>query len=83
MLWFFERSDEVLELETRYDNETGEYVVEQRAPGGPVQMERYSDAESFRRRLEIIEQSLNGQSWLQKGAPAILADGWPDRTPPR
>jgi hypothetical protein len=28
MVWFFERSTQLLELETRYDNETSEYVLE-------------------------------------------------------
>ena len=34
MIWFFERGSETLELETRYDNETSEYVLEIVAPDG-------------------------------------------------
>jgi hypothetical protein len=81
MLWFFERADEVLELETRYDNETHEYVLERRSPGMSVQIERFSSAAEFRQRLEAIEAGLSHQQWQSKGQPVILADGWPDKMP--
>lgn len=32
MVWFFERSAKVLELETRHDNDTAKYVLELRGP---------------------------------------------------
>ena len=44
MLWFFDREDEVIELETRYDNETLEYVLEMRALGAAFATERFADA---------------------------------------
>lgn len=81
MLWFFERSAQVLELETRYSNETGEYVLEMRGPGVEPQTERFADAASFRTRLIALETSLTGQQWRRKGPPMILPDGWPDQTP--
>ena len=81
MLWFFERADQVLELETRYDNETHEYVVERRPPGMTVQIERFSTAAAFRQRLEVIEAGLSEQRWQSKGQPVILPDGWPDKIP--
>jgi hypothetical protein len=83
MVWFFERADEVLELETRYDNATSEYVLEQRRPGAPAEVERFKDAATFRQRLQAIETSLDGQRWEQRSTPAILSHGWPDTTPRR
>ena len=81
MLWFFERADEVLELETRYDNATSEYILERRAPGAPREIERFSNAVAFRARLQALEQSLTGQHWRPKESPLVLSDGWPDITP--
>jgi hypothetical protein len=81
MVWFFERSARVLELETRYDNVTSEYVLELRRPGAPVQTERFTDAAAFRTRLVALERSLGDQQWRRKGPPLILPEGWPDRTP--
>lgn len=81
MVWFFERSDNVLELETRYDNEKAEYVLEIRAQDVASQTERFTTAEAFRTRLVALESGLSGQRWRRKGPPVLLPDGWPDRTP--
>lgn len=83
MLWFFDRGNELLEIETRYDNATYEYVLEVRAPTVPSKSERFKDAMSFQKRLLEIEESLGGQRWHRSGPPLILPDGWPDRTPSR
>lgn len=83
MVWFFERSTRILELETRYDNETSEYVLELRAPDRPPAIERFADAEAFRSRLIAAERSLKGKRWRRHGDPIVLPDGWPDRTPSR
>lgn len=81
MVWFFERSAQVLELETRYDNVTAEYVFELRGPHVASETERFTDAEAFRTRLIALERILSGQRWRRNGPPVILPDGWPDRTP--
>jgi hypothetical protein len=81
MLWFFDRGAEVLEIETRYENDTREYVLEVRAPIDPPTTERFTDAVTFQSRLLEIEQGLSGQRWRRSGPPVMLADGWPDRTP--
>jgi hypothetical protein len=81
MLWFFDRGAEVLEIETRYDNDTCEYVLELRAPVDPPTVERFTDAVTFQTRLLAIEQGLSGQRWRRSGPPVVLPDGWPDRTP--
>ena len=81
MLWFFDRGTEVLEVETRYDNDTSEYVLEVRAPAAALVTERFTSAATFQTRLVQIENGLGGQRWRRSGPPAILPDGWPDRTP--
>jgi hypothetical protein len=81
MLWFFDRGAEVLEIETRYNNDTSEYVLEVRAPIDAPTTERFTDAVTFQSRLLEIEQGLSGQRWRRSGPPVMLPDGWPDRTP--
>jgi hypothetical protein len=75
MLWLFERADEVCELETRYDRESAEYVLAQRASDGTLQIERYANAATFRQRLFAIEQHLGRQRWQPKGPPSIQGEG--------
>lgn len=48
MLWFFERDDEFLKLETRYDNDTSEFVVIVRYPDGHQRSERFPDGDTCR-----------------------------------
>ncbi len=79
MVWFFERSADTFELETRYDNETLEYVLECRVPGLPRKIERFPTAKAFRTRIAEIENGLSADCWRLKGDPAILPDGWPKR----
>jgi hypothetical protein len=83
MVWFFERKSAILELETRYDNDTAEYVLIVRPPNADPTTERFGDAEAFRARLQAIERQLLADSWERGKTPQILPDGWPDRTPPR
>lgn len=83
MVWFFERSNNILELETRYDNSTGDYIVERRQPGSLPLIERFNDRATFRQRLLTIEATLTAAHWQPKGAPALLPHGWPASTPER
>ena len=83
MIWFFERGTERLEIQTRYDNETLEYVLDLSALGETRPTERFRDASAFRTRLLEVERELSQQQWRSNGTPKILTEGWPDRTPPR
>ena len=83
MVWFFERNAEVPDLETRYDNDTSEYIVELRRPDGEIKIERFATADAFRTRLLVIERGLGGQRWRLDGPPLMVPDGWPDRKPSR
>jgi hypothetical protein len=79
MLWFFERDDESLKIETRYDNNTSEFVVIVRYPNGQEHSERFTDGDDFRRWLEAFEQTLAAQHWTGRSGPIILPYGWPDK----
>jgi hypothetical protein len=83
MLWFFERSDEQIEVETRFDNATREYVVIVRRPDHPEEASRFADSESLRLRLAELTHELEEDDWLTSGPPVILPDGWPDKPPSR
>lgn len=77
MLWFFERSDEQIEIETRFDNDALEYVVTVRWPDGRAHTERFPDAARFRTRLLALEQELQDEHWRNTGTPLFLPEGWP------
>jgi hypothetical protein len=78
MLWFFDRRQEVLSLETRYDNDTDEYVAIARYADGHQQTDRFGDAEQFRSWLVALEHTLERDHWQSRsGGPLVLPDGWP------
>jgi hypothetical protein len=81
MVWLFERDEESLKLETRYDNATREYVVVVQYPDGREETERFTDQEKYRLRLVALENHLETERWLRDGPPMILADGWPNNWP--
>jgi hypothetical protein len=75
MVWFFERGSESFSLETRYDNDTTEFLLIRHRASGVQQIERFADALSFQQRLEILEKQLAEEQWTQHG-PTFLHDGW-------
>lgn len=72
MLWFFERNDESLKLETRYDNDTSELVAIVRYPDGREQTERFTELAACRKWLVDLENALEGEMDTQRpaGLPA-------------
>lgn len=72
---FFERDSESLRLETRYDNDTAEFVPIMHRPNGGPQIERFTDTVTFRERLEVLETQLAADHCTQHG-PGFLHDGW-------
>ncbi|MEP6593844.1 MAG: hypothetical protein ABJC51_09130 [Acidobacteriota bacterium] len=76
MIWLFARGDEVLRLETRVDNASGEYVLVSTWSEGPAKVERFSDYETYDTRVRLLEARLDAEHWIQVGSPTILSDGW-------
>lgn len=77
MLWFYERNDDSLTVETRYDRDASLYVVTVRYAGGREQTERFAESDAFRVWLESLERTLQREHWTLQGGPEILPDGWP------
>ena len=76
MVWLFERGDESLRLETRYERATADYVLIMHQPDGSEQVERFKDQTSFRTRLDALENQLRAELWGVVGSPVFLRDGW-------
>jgi hypothetical protein len=76
MIWLFERGDEVVRLETRVDNASGEYVLVSTWADSPPRIERYRDYAKYQARVLALEGQLAADHWTQVGGPTILSDGW-------
>ena len=75
MLWIYKRGSESIQVETRYDNETEEYVLIFYREDGTQQPERFKDPVAFRTRLERLEKQLDRERWQSDGV-RLLRDGW-------
>jgi len=81
MVWFYKRDRASLSLETRYDNDTLEYVAIVFHPDGRRDTERFAQREAFAAWLQRFEQQLETERWAADGPAHVLADGWPDKPP--
>jgi hypothetical protein len=77
MIWFFARGQESLRVETRYDQNTTEYVAVVRHPDGREHERRFSAIEEFALGLRAIESWLQLEQWTADGPPLFLPHGWP------
>ena len=75
MVYIFERSDEVVRIETRYINEARSFQIVCRFPDGTTTQESLTGEASFRSRLAETRAQLERDGWRTAG-PALLADGW-------
>lgn len=81
MVWFYTRDGEDLEVMTRYDNRTAEYVLTIYWADGNQKEERFKAIADFRARLVALETRLGAARWAIDGPPKIFAEGWPDKRP--
>jgi hypothetical protein len=75
MVWFYERDGEVLEFETRVDNDTSEFVLLTRTTDGNTRSERFADATAFQSRISELTRQLEQDRWSPQGT-TVLPDGW-------
>jgi len=75
VLWVFQRGDESLRLETRFDNKSAQFILIVHKLNANPEIERFPDAEAFRERLVALETALEADHWKQ-GGPIFLHDGW-------
>jgi hypothetical protein len=76
MIWFFRRGHQALQLETRFDNASKEYVIVTMWADRPAVTERFHDFAQFRTRVFALEQELDAAQWKQAASPTIIPDGW-------
>ena len=79
MIWFFSRKNQHIRLETRYDNDTSEFVVAIERPDGRRETERFSDLVAYRKRLVALEEQCEAEHWTPSGLPLIVPEGFPNR----
>jgi len=75
MVWMYLRGSESLRVETRFDNETNEYVLIVYREDGTQQGTRFKDATLFKTRFETLEKHLDRDRWQTDGG-RLLRDGW-------
>ena len=75
MIYIFERSNEVVQIETRYINASKTFQIVCRLTDGTTTQESFSGEASFRSRLDGIRTDLERDAWHTAG-PRLLADGW-------
>ncbi len=76
MIWLFERGNEVLRLETRVDNASGEFVLVSTWSDNDTRIERFHNHAEYEARIRALEGQLAADHWTQVGSPQILSDGW-------
>ena len=75
MIWFYQRGDATLTLETRFNRESGTYeLIWHDADGSRV--ETFADESAFQSRMTSVGRALSEQRWVQSGPPTIDPDGW-------
>jgi len=83
MFWLYTRRGQQLDVITRYDDRTAEYVLVISSTDGRCEEERYATGVKFRRRLVELEGYLAADKWALSGQTSMrmLPDGWPDHRP--
>jgi len=76
MIWLYQRDDEALRLETRFDKASGEFVLIQHRAGDTQVTERFNSEDDFRTRLTALSATLDEERWHRNGPPLLLNDGW-------
>src|SRR5438128_9813486 len=69
MLWFYQREKELITVETRFDEATGEYLLVTQTADHQSQIERFKDLRAFEERLVSAEKKLAAERWTQVGPP--------------
>jgi hypothetical protein len=80
MLWFYAQAEREAQIELRFDNRTGEYVLVIDWPDRREE-ERFATIVLFRQRLRELEAQLRAERWSRHGSVMIVPDGWRDKSP--
>jgi hypothetical protein len=78
MLWFFQRDNEHLRIETTHDRTTGAFSLTVHMSDGSSLTETFPDQATFEQRLEVLEEQLTADRWTPNGS-ALLPKQRPQR----
>jgi hypothetical protein len=76
MLWFYGRDNEVLTIETRYNEAADVYELIWYRANGTRAVEQFSTEAEFHQRARDIESTLAAERWIRSQDPMILPEGW-------
>ena len=77
MVWFYKRDRASLSVETRYDNETLEYVAVVSHADGRRDTERFDRREAFSAWLQTFEKRLEAERWAADALHTSLSMAGP------
>ena len=63
VVWFFERGNELLRIETSYDRVAGVFLLRAQRPDGTEEVEKFSDEIACQQRLEALDNQLRSERW--------------------
>ena len=75
MVWFFQRGDDSLRIETRRDRKSGEFLLILRQSDGTELVDRFKRKGKFQKRLDDLERKLRANRWAASGAAALPQPG--------
>ena len=75
MVYIFERENEAVQVETRYNKTSKTFQIISRLVDGTTTQESFSGEMSFRSRLDEIRAGLEKDAWHSAG-PHLLTEGW-------
>jgi hypothetical protein len=64
MVWIFSRGTEQIRVESRYDEQTSDFVMVIDYAGGHRDTQRFGDAVTMRTWLSALEQQLEANGWI-------------------
>jgi hypothetical protein len=71
MLWFFQRGNEHLRIETTHDRTSGAFSLTVHMTDGSSLTETFPDQAAFEQRLEVLEEQLTADRWTAKGSALL------------
>ena len=71
MVWFFQRGDDLLRVETRRDRKSREFLLILRQSDGTELVDRFKSKGKFQKRLDDLERKLKANRWAESAAPGI------------
>ena len=75
MLWFFDRGNEHMRIETTHDASNGTFTLTVYRADGTQETEMFWDLPAFEQRIQALEQQLALERWTAKGSRLLPKHG--------